>query len=652
MNDKQSKHYPLGATLNLHGCNFAIHAPDCDTMSIALFYDDGVCKVVSIESKTEDVFHVFIDGITNGQKYGYIVDKDGKQLLISDPYAKAIDKPLHYTPPFNQEKSFHISKCVVTSDSFDWGDVQKPRIPLEETVVFETHTKGLTKLNTEIDESVRGTYLGLISESMLEFYREQSITTIQLLPVAACMHEYHLLDTGKVNYWGYNPFLFMAPDPRFAKEDAVIELKTAIRELHRNGIEVILDVVYNHTAEGGGETNVFNLKALDERYYLKHGVHHMNYTGCGNTVDMTHQASLNLVMDTLRYWVKEFKVDGFRFDLAATLGREGHNFNRHAGFFKAVGQDPILKGTKLIAEPWDIGPNGYQVGNFPRGWNETNDKLRDTVKSFWRGDRGYLRDLATRIMGSQDLYHAHRWPKKLTVNYVTYHDGFTLEDVVSYCGKHNEANGEGNRDGHGDNRSHNYGVEGFTDDYAVNTFRLKQKCNMMTTLLFSFGIPHILTADVLSHSQNGNNNAYCQDNEISWLNWEKSDAQAAFKIWLANTLEARKKYMVPFIKAFSGKNTHNRTRWAKPCGSELWDGDWDNLTTVSLHLGIEQHGAEMVYLINKADHDITYSLPKCNQQEWQVIVSTCGTMGAGAVFVDEMKVKADSVTILHYNPTP
>ncbi len=487
---------------------------------------------------------------------------------------------------------------------------------------------------------------------MIEFYKSQEINTIQLLPIAACMHEPHLLNMGKVNYWGYNPYVFMAPDPRYASADAVTELKTVVRELHRHGIEVILDVVYNHTAEAGQDGPVFNLKALDESYYLKHGEHFDNYTGCGNTVDLAYQPSLNLVMDTLRHWVSEYHIDGFRFDLAATLGRNGDNFNPDAAFFKAVAQDPVLKGVKLIAEPWDIGPNGYQVGNFPFGWNECNDRLRDITRSFWRGDQGYLKEFATRIMGSRDLYSAANWPYKLTVNYITYHDGFTLQDLVSYKHKHNEANGEKNRDGHGDNRSDNYGVEGETDKASVIEIREKQKRNFMASLLFAFGIPHILTADILSHSQGGNNNAYCQDNEISWLNWESDGRVSAFKNWLAEMVKARQEYMVPFIRAFSGEDRNsNRIFWRRVDGTMMEHDDWNRLSSVALHLGIDKQGSEMVYCINQTNAPARFSLPYENNQSWTMICNTDDHKLHQPINKNQVLIAPLSMAIYHYSPS-
>ncbi|KJY84469.1 glycogen debranching protein [Vibrio galatheae] len=618
-----SRPYPLGATPDNKGCNFSIYSPQTDDIQLALFNDNGEFSTYPLEGDHAGIKHTYLENISPGQKYGYIVTRKDKPHLISDPYAKAIEKPLHYTVPFNSDKSFQLAKCVVVSDKFDWQGIVKPNRPREEMVLFETHVKGVSKLNTAVPIEHRGGYLGLVSEAMISFYQQQNINTLQLLPVAACMHEPHLLKMNKVNYWGYNPYLFMVPDPRYATKDAVTELKTAIRELHRHGIEVILDVVYNHTAEGGEEGPVFNLKALDSRYYFKHGEHYANFTGCGNTVDLSYQPSLNLVMDTLRYWASEFQVDGFRFDLAATLGRHGEHFSPDAGFFKAVAQDPVLREVKLIAEPWDIGPNGYQVGNFPFGWNECNDRLRDITRSFWRGDQGFLKEFATRIMGSRDLYSAANWPYKLTVNYITYHDGFCMQDLVSYKHKHNEANGEQNRDGHGDNRSDNYGIEGDTENHTIIELREKQKRNFMASLLFAFGIPHILTADVVSHTQKGNNNAYCQDNETSWLNWQPTENKTLFKTWLAKMVAARQEFMVPFIRAFSGENRNdNRIFWRRLDGSFMEHDDWNRLSSVALHLGIGKDGNELFYCINQTNAPARFTMPETDKEEWTMICNT------------------------------
>lgn len=649
MNEKRSRPYPLGATLDSSGCNFSIYAPNCPDISLVLFTNDDKYQVHSLTNEYAGIRHLYISGIKAGQKYGYaITTEKGESLLISDPYAKALDRPLHYETPFSSKKSWKISKCVVTDPTFDWQGTAPPRIPREETVLFETHVKGVSKLHPSVDDKQQGKYLGLVSDAMLAFYKQQNITTLQLLPVAACMHEEHLLNMGMVNYWGYNPVLFMVPDPRYAQKDAVIELKTAVRELHRNGIEVILDVVYNHTAEGGEGGVAFNLKALDPSYYIKHGPHYANFTGCGNTTDLMHQPMLNLVMDSMRYWVEEFHVDGFRFDLAATLGRNGDHFNYHAPFFKAVAQDPVLREIKLIAEPWDIGPNGYQVGGFPDGWNECNDKFRDITRSFWRGDDGFLKEFATRIMGSRDLYSASRWPQKLTVNYITYHDGFTLQDLVSYRHKHNEANGEHNHDGHGDNRSDNYGVEGDTDNMMIKAVREKQKRNFIASLLFAFGIPHIMTADVMSHSQCGNNNAYCQDNALSWINWRPNTQKERFQTWISDMLEARQKYMVPFIQAFSGEQRNqNRVGWRRADGLHMEHDDWNQLNSVALHLGIEQDGDELIYLINQSTAPARFKLPNNYNQTWYTVCNTSSDSVNREKMDSEMLLAPMSLAILH-----
>lgn len=651
MNTQCSRPFPLGATLDTHGCNFAVHAPGNTDISLALFDEKGNHQRLPLTQEYAGIRYIYVPDIIAGQKYGYIIDIEGLAYYVADPYAKCIDAELSYQLPFSPEKSFQLPKCVVRDDQFDWQHVAKPNRPRDEMILFETHVKGVSKLNPLVSENEQGRYLGLVSETMLKFYHQQNINTLQLLPVAACMHEPHLLQEERVNYWGYNPYLFMAPDPRYAAQDAVTELKTAIRELHRHGIEVILDVVYNHTAEGGEDGPVFNLKAFDEQYYIKHGKHFANFTGCGNTLDLAYQPSLNLVMDTLRHWVSEYHIDGFRFDLAATLGREGDNFNQHSAFFKAIAQDPILKQVKLIAEPWDIGPNGYQVGNFPFGWNECNDRLRDITRSFWRGDHGYLKEFATRLMGSRDLYSAAHWPFRMTVNYITYHDGFCMQDLVSYKHKHNEANGEQNRDGHGDNRSDNYGVEGPTENTFIIEKREKQKRNFMASLLFAFGIPHILTADVLSHTQKGNNNAYCQDNEISWLNWAMTPHKEAFKQWMAEMIAARQRYMVPFIRAFSGdRRNHNRITWRRVNGATMEHEDWNQLSSVALHLGIDEAGEELFYCINQTKAPARFTLPDENQQDWLMICHTDHHQVHQTIDHKQVLIAPGSMAIFYYQP--
>jgi glycogen operon protein len=651
INSERSQPYPLGATLDQAGCNFSIYAPGDKDIQLALFDDQGHYKTYALEGEYAGIRFTYLSGIRAGQKYGYVIkSSDNQRHYISDPYTKALDRGLTYNPPFTTQKSFQLPKCIVVDDCFDWQETVQPKIPRNQTVLFETHVKGLTREHPNIPERLKGKFLGMIHPDMMSFYQEQHIHTLQLLPIAACMPEPHLLKMKLTNYWGYNPYVFMAPDPRYGVEDAVTELKTMVRELHRAGIEVILDVVYNHTAEGGEDGPVFNLKGLDPDYYIVHEKYFANFTGCGNTLDLSYQPTLNLVMDTLRYWVTEYHIDGFRFDLAATLGRTGEAYSPDAPFFKAVAQDPVLKQVKLIAEPWDIGPNGYQVGNFPFGWNETNDKLRDISRSFWRGDEGFLSEFATRLMGSRDIYSASKWPYKMTVNYITYHDGFTLQDLVSYRHKHNKDNGEQNRDGHGDNRSENYGVEGPTENTHINKVRLRQKRNFMMTVLFAFGIPHLLTADLLSHSQRGNNNAYCQDNDLSWLNWKLNHEKQQFLAWMGQLIAVRNQYMVPFISAFSGDSRNsNRVYWRQVDGLLMGPNDWDHRhRAVALHLGIGDDGAELLYLINQTKAPARFFLPDKEEQPWQVICdsSSFDILAESAIY--EKLQPPMSLAILHY----
>ncbi|MDD9174144.1 glycogen debranching protein GlgX [Aliivibrio sp. S2TY2] len=624
MNIQHAFPYPLGATLTKNGCNFSVHHASPYPISLIIFDDNGNHTEHPFTEEYGTIKYTLIDDVTEHTVYGFKIIQDNEALLLLDPYAKALKNSPHYQVPYTAKQSWTLAQCVVVNNDFDWQESQRPMIPRSETILLETHVKGFTLLNSDVEESVRGTYLGLADPANIKHLKQQGITTVQLLPVAACMHEPHLLKMNMVNYWGYNPIAFMAPDPRYAKSDAVNELKTAIRELHKNNIEVILDVVYNHTAEGGNGGTTFNLKGLDQDYYLHHHGNYTNYTGCGNTLDITHQPSLNLVMDTLRYWVEHYHVDGFRFDLAATLGREYDQFNPNNAFFKAVAQDPTLQKVKLIAEPWDIGPNGYQVGEFPDGWNECSDKFRDTTKSFWRGEQNYLKSIATRIMGSRDLVSASRWPHKLPVNYVSYHDGFTLQDLVSYKERHNHANGEDNRDGHGDNRSDNYGVEGETTNPRIIALREKQKRNMITTLLFSFGIPHLLAADACSHTQKGNNNAYCQDSDISWVNWKLDKHADEFKVWLADIIQARQTHMVPMINAFSGsKRTKQKVNWYTPEGNNMTHGDWHRAEALCLHLNIYDGEKELLIMINQSNVPTRFELPKSQHyNRWALVCNT------------------------------
>ncbi|RXJ74628.1 glycogen debranching enzyme [Veronia nyctiphanis] len=456
---------------------------------------------------------------------------------------------------------------------------------------------------------------------MIEHFKQLGVTTLQLMPVTAAVDEHHLKQKKLTNFWGYNPVAWFAPDNRFAVDDPVTEMKTMVRELHRHGFEVVLDVVYNHTAESGEPGPVFHHKLLDPLFYL-HGYEgeFQNFTGCGNTVDLSHPPALKTVMDSLRYWIEEFHIDGFRFDLAATLGRRGESFDNAGGFFHSVYQDPIVSQAKLIAEPWDIGPDGYQLGHFPMGWLECNDKYRDTLRSYWHFSGQGLGEFATRIMGSRDLFSAAVWPDKSSVNYIAYHDGYTLQDLVSYQHKHNLDNGEGNRDGHGDNRSCNHGIEGETKDSNIVALRERQKRNLIASLMFSFGVPHLLAVDSLSHSQKGNNNAYCQDNPISWPTWQLAERESDFLSWMEAIIALRKVYMMPLIRAFSGPHRHtNRVVWRKQSGQPMEWQDWESKQVIALHIGVGEKGQELIFLANPTSNNTKFELPN---KPWRCLVDT------------------------------
>lgn len=604
---------PLGTSLDEFGCHFTIHAPAAHNLHLVLFKENNTPRYIELHCKHGQLHHVYVPHVRAGEIYSYcMISKHGKQWLV-DPYAKHLSAhPLGSRMPVAR----------VVDNEFDWMGIQKPMTERANTILYEVHVKGFTAQHPDVPQALRGKYLGLCHPSVIEHFVEMGITTLQLMPVTSSVDEAHLQDKSLTNYWGYNPLCWFAPDNRFAIEDPVTELKTMVRELHRHGIEVVLDVVYNHTAESGDGGSTYHFKALDPLFYLHNTKGKIeNFTGCGNTVDLLHPPALRTVMDSLRYWVEEFQIDGFRFDLAATLGRRGQVFDKYCGFFQAIYQDPTLQHIKLIAEPWDIGPDGYQLGHFPMGWVECNDKFRDSMRSFWHGHHHYLGEFATRQMGSRDLFSAAVWPQKYSVNYICYHDGFTLQDLVSYNHKHNEANGEENRDGHSDNRSFNHGVEGDTDEQSIIRAREQQKRNLITTLMFSFGMPHLLATDSMSHSQNGNNNAYCQDNELSWTNWEPSPLKDNFRLWLSDVIALRKRWMQPMITAFTGdqRNT-NRVFWRRHNGEPMHWNDWESDQTVSLHLGIGKSGDELTLLVNPSGVSTPFKLP--SGKGWIKIIDT------------------------------
>ncbi len=644
----------LGAHLMNGGCNFAVYCPDAERVELCLFNRADECELfrLPIPGKTGRVWHCWIEGMGAGQLYGfraygpYLPEQghyfDGSKLLI-DPYTRALNRALFWDRNlYRGDSQRMIPKCVVVDNDFDWQGVDKPHVPAAETVVYELHVRGFTMQQPEVPAAQRGTYLGLCHPATISHLKALGVTTLQLMPVASFMNEPFLQERGRVNYWGYNPIAFFAPEPRYAVKDAHSEFKTMVRELHRNGLEVILDVVFNHSAEGGGDGPVLSFRGLDNRNFYLYGYHpdgsrdfchYVNNTGCGNSINLDSPYVLQLVMDTLRYWVTEMQVDGFRFDLAVSLAREGNEFDRYSAFFKVVFQDPILSRVKLLAEPWDIGMGGYRLGQFPTNWHECNDRYRDSVRGFWRGDRGLLGEIATRISGSRDIFHKTWRSIYSSVNYITYHDGFTLLDLVSYSHKHNEANGEHNRDGHDHNLSCNHGYEGPTTDPRIRAERDRHRRNLLATLLLSVGTPHLLAGDELSRSQQGNNNAYCQDNPIGWVDWRMNGEQRAFFGAVAHLIRIRKH--LDCITGLNLQDDHyygakmkHRVRWLRPDGEVMHDCDWHDHEAMSVAMEISctedpYDNQYILVIINGSGSHQLYHLPELrNGQQWQVIVDT------------------------------
>ncbi len=546
------KPYPLGASYDGYGTNFALFSEVAERVELCLFTEDGTETRVDLPEVDAFVWHVFVPGVEPGQRYGYRVHgpydpaaghRCNPNKLLLDPYAKAIDGQFDWDQSLfsydfgdpdsrnDEDSAAAMPRSVVINPFFDWGNDRPPQHEYADLVIYETHVKGLTQTHPDIPEAMRGTYSAMAHPAIIEHLTSLGVTAVELMPVHHFANDSTLIDKGLSNYWGYNTIGFFAPDPKYSSMPApgsqVQEFKAMVRALHEANIEVILDVVYNHTAEGNHLGPTLSMRGIDNAAYYRlvddDQQYYMDYTGTGNSLNVRHPHALQLIMDSLRYWVTEMHVDGFRFDLASTLAREFYDVDRLSSFFELVQQDPTVSQVKLIAEPWDVGPGGYQVGNFPPQWTEWNGKYRDTVRDFWRGEPATLGEFAARITGSADLYeHSARRPVA-SVNFVTAHDGFTLRDLVSYNEKHNEANGEDNNDGESHNRSWNCGVEGPTEDESVLALRARQQRNFIATLLLSQGVPMICHGDELGRTQNGNNNGFCQDSELTWIDWSTLD---------------------------------------------------------------------------------------------------------------------------------
>ncbi|CAN5496531.1 glycogen debranching protein GlgX [soil metagenome] len=670
------KPYPLGATWDGQGVNFAIFSENATEIELCLF--EGVDAIeeserIPMHEVTTHIWHCYLPYMWPGQLYGYRVHgphdpENGLRFnhhkLVIDPYAKAISGQVKWEAPLfgytlgddamdlsldKQDSAWGMPKGVVIIPNFDWEGDQAPKTPWNQSVIYEVHVKGFTKTHPDVPPNQRGTYAGLASPVMIDYLKELGVTAVELLPVHDFLNDKHLVDKGLTNYWGYNTTNFFSPDARYSSAgdtgEQVAEFKAMVKSLHRAGIEVILDVVYNHTSEGSelgptlsfrgiDNTTYYRLVPDDERYY-------MDYTGTGNTLNARHPQVLQLIMDSLRYWILEMHVDGFRFDLASALARGLHDVDRLAAFFDIIHQDPVISQVKLIAEPWDIGDGGYQVGNFPVLWTEWNGKYRDAIRRYWRGDESQVAELGYRLTGSSDLYEGDGRRPNASKNFVIAHDGFTLNDLVSYNEKHNEANGEDGRDGADDNESWNHGVEGPTDDPEIIELREQQKRNFLATLLFSQGVPMICGGDEISRTQCGNNNAYCQDNEISWFNWELDERQTALLEFTRHVIRVRQEH--PALrrrKFFQGRRIHGSDvrdiTWLRPDGERMTDEEWDSgwVRCLGMRLGglaLDDYDAlgdrvtddTLLMLINSDADNVPFTLPtSAKGLHWDVVINT------------------------------
>jgi isoamylase len=669
---------PLGARWTGDGVNFAIYSAHADRIDVCLF--DPVTREETgrypLVGRSGPVHHAFLPAslARPGTHYGLRAHgpfapaaghRFNPRRLLVDPRAKALSGALRHAAaldddppegPLELDTAPFVPRSVVVADDFDWRGDCAPAVPWRDTVVYELHVKGFTQRHPDVPEAWRGKYLGLTVPSVIAHLKALGVTAVELLPCQAFASEPFLLQRGLVNYWGYNPVAWSAPATQYAVEEAVSEFRQMVRALHAAGIEVILDVVFNHTAESGENGRTFSFKGLDNAsYYLLPAAdasRYENFTGCGNTVNAAHPAVTELILDCLRHWARDMHVDGFRFDLAATLGRGQGGFDPHAALFSALRSDPVLSYVKLIAEPWDLGPGGYRLGGFPSGWSEWNDRYRDTVRAYWRGDVGHVPALAERLAGSSDLFrHGGRRPQA-SVNFVTSHDGFTLADLVSYAQRHNESNLEGNADGHAENLSCNHGEEGPSDDPGIVAVRLRQMRNLLATLLLSQGVPMLRAGDEFAQSQSGNNNAYCQDNETSWLAWPAGASVDLTPFIAALTSLRRRRPELRRDTFFKGSPREGRqpdVRWLHPGGQDMTPADWadEGLRTVGMLLGATQESAGDLLLLASASHDpVAFALEPALAGRWRVCLDTAGQVQEAIIIRNELRLDGRSLTVL------
>jgi glycogen operon protein len=632
--------YPLGATWDGEGVNFALFSAHAERVELCLFDRSGYREEarIALPEYTDEVWHAYLPDARPNLLYAYRVygpydpangHRFNPNKLLIDPYAKSLHGRLRWSDALfgyrvgsqradlsfdRRDNARQIPKCRVVEPAFTWGEDRRPQIPWEETIILELHVRGITIRHPDVDPAQRGTFAGLASPAMIDYLVELGVTSVELLPIHASVDDRHLIDRGLVNYWGYNSIAYFAPEPRLLSTNSIAGFKTMVKRLHDAGIEVILDVVYNHSGEGNHLGPTLSFRGIDNASYYRLETDrrfYQDFTGTGNTLNLDHPRVLELVMESLRYWALEMHVDGFRFDLCSALARENGDYGQGSAFFDTIRQDPVMAGLKLIAEPWDLGAYGYQLGNFPPGWAEWNGQYRDTVRRFWKGDEGLVADVASRVAGSSDIFGYRGRRPWASINFISVHDGFTLEDLVSYSDKHNEANGEDNRDGNDASFSWNYGVEGPTCDPAIVALRDRQKRNLLATLLLSLGVPMLLAGDEIGRTQRGNNNAYCQDNEISWFDWEhirpEDEDLRRFVRYLIHLRRRHRVFSRPrFLRGemLSEAGVKDIT-WVTPSGSEATDEDWNN--PVALSLGYVLSGAAGEFFTPGGQRDIDES---------------------------------------------
>ena len=696
MKIRPGRSYPLGATYDGSGTNFSLFSEVAEKVELALVADDGTQECVTLSEVDGYVWHAYLPGVGPGQRYGFRVHgpydpaaghRCNPAKLLLDPYAKAFEGELdgdeslfgyrfdnHDEPSSAADSLGHTMLSVVVDPAFDWGDDRAPDLAYHHTVIYEAHVKGLTRTHPGLPEEIRGSYAGIAHPAIIEHLTSLGITAIELMPVHQFIQDGHLVDRGLANYWGYNTIGFFAPHNAYSSSGTrgqqVTEFKTMVKALHAAGIEVILDVVYNHTAEGNELGPTLSFKGIDNASYYRlvdgDQAHYFDTTGTGNSLLVRHPNVLQLIMDSLRYWVTEMHVDGFRFDLAATLARQFHDVDKLSAFFDLVQQDPVISQVKLIAEPWDIGDGGYQVGQFPPLWSEWNGRYRDTVRDFWRGADAALPEFASRLTGSADLYQHDRRRPLASINFVTAHDGFTLRDLVSYNDKHNDANGEDGNDGENNNSSWNCGAEGDTDDPAILRLRGQQQRNLLTTLLISQGVPMIAHGDELGRTQQGNNNAYCQDNELSWINWDLDQSQQELLAFTRRLVQLRRDHHVlrrrRFFRGADAAHPLGDLAWFLPDGNQMQEThwQWEEARAVGVFLNgdaisePDQNGDPItddtfLILLNGHHEALDFRLPGTDfGEKWAVVLDTALTLDEGVQLhaTDGVRIEARSTVIL------